>query len=268
MLTANLYRGTNNFKKDTLDWHEKTKGHQKATDIYSAKSLPAGQSQAENIIVTLNETVVKRLAILFNNCHALVLANRPFTDYPWMVELDRKKGLDVGNTYLSDKAASTFIHFISEHEKNKIRDEVNKVSFISLISDGSTDCSVKVQEILYVRYAINGEINNKFVGVKSVEKADADHIVGAINDLMCDELDLSPEQWEKKIVGFGSDGARVMLGKNAGVVTKFKAEQPCLQAVHCYAHRLELAYKDAMKAVKLYEKFNQLLITLYYFLSQ
>lgn len=43
---------------------------------------------------------------------------------------------------------------------------------------------------------------------------------------MCDELDLRPEQWQKKIVGFGSDGASVMLGKNAGVVTKFKAKQP------------------------------------------
>jgi hypothetical protein len=94
-----------------------------------------------------------------------------------------------------------------------------------------------------------------------VEKADASHILEAIEHMMKDGLNLEPDQWYKKIVGFGSDGASVMIDKNAGVVSKIKAKQHCSQAVHCYAHRLELAYKDAMKNVKLYDDFNQLLIT-------
>ena len=108
-------------------------------------------------------------------------------------------------------------------------------------------------------------VHNKFIGVRSVEKADASHILAAIEHMMMNGLNLEPDQWYKKIVGFGSDGASVMIDKNAGVVSKIKAKQHCSQAVHCYAHRLELAYKDAMKNVKLYDDFNQLLITLYYF---
>lgn len=112
--------------------------------------------------------------------------------------------------------------------------------------------------------SISGVVHNKFIGVRCVEKADASHILAAIEHMMMNGLNLEPDQWYKKIVGFGSDGASVMIGKNAGVVSKIKAKQPCIQAVHCYAHWLELAYKDAMKNVKLYDNFNQILITLYY----
>lgn len=99
-----------------------------------------------------------------------------------------------------------------------------------------TDCSIKEQEIIYLRYAISGVVHNKFIGVRSVEKADASHILEAIEHMMKDGLNLEPDQWYKKIVGFRSDGASVMIGKNAGVVSKIKAKQPCIQAVHCYAH--------------------------------
>ena len=84
--------------------------------------------------------------------------------------------------------------------------------------------------------SISGVVHNKFIGVRSVEKTDASHILAAIEHMMMNGLNLEPDQWYKKIVGFGSDGASVMIGKNAGVVSKIKAKQPCIQAVHCYAH--------------------------------
>ena len=80
-------------------------------------------------------------------------------------------------------------------------------------------------------------VHNKFIGVRSVEKTDASHILAAIEHMMMNGLNLEPDQWYKKIVGFGSDGASVMIGKNAGVVSKIKAKQPCIQAVHCYGRR-------------------------------
>jgi hypothetical protein len=160
-----FFKSTDNFKKDTLDYHNGNKAHKRAEDIFNANNSTS-QSKAEEIITSLNESVMNRLNILFNACHALVLANRSFTDFVWMMELNRKNGLDVGNTYINDKSASTFIHFISESERIKIREEVGKAKFISLISDGSTNCSIKEQEILYLRYAISGVVHNKFIGVQ------------------------------------------------------------------------------------------------------
>ena len=54
---------------------------------YSMQALIL-QSKAEEIIISLNESVVNRLKIMFNACHVLVLANHPFTDFAWMLELN------------------------------------------------------------------------------------------------------------------------------------------------------------------------------------
>ena len=128
--------------------------------------------------------------------------------------------------------------------------------FVSFISDATTDSSITEAEIVFIRYAI-GRVN--------VMKADAVTLKKAVID--CEEkyLDIQWQDLVKKLVGFGSDGAAVMLGKNNGVVAQLKKDQLCLQAVHCYAHRLELAYKDALKRVDLYKKLSALLLGLYLF---
>ena len=62
--------------------------------------------------------------------------------------------------------------------------------------------------------------------------------------------------WKTKVVGFGTDDASVMMESNNGKVKKMKDQlaRPYILAVHCSAHRLELAYKDACKQIALYEK--------------
>lgn len=63
----------------------------------------------------------------------------------------------------------------------------------------------------------------------------------------------------------GSDGASNMLGKNNGLVKLMKDAHPELISVHCFCHRLELAFRDAFKGVKLYDKLMTLMIGLHYF---
>jgi hypothetical protein len=41
----------------------------------------------------------------------------------------------------------------------------------------------------------------------------------------------------KKIVGLGSDGAAVMVGKKSGVAALLKENHPSIISVHCLAHR-------------------------------
>ena len=48
-----------------------------------------------------------------------------------------------------------------------------------------------------------------------------------------------------KIIGFGSDGASVMVGCRSGVTTQLKSLNPAMIAVHCVAHRLALAASQA-----------------------
>lgn len=103
----------------------------------------------------------------------------------------------------------------------------------------------------------------EFVAVVGVVLADAKSITDAILSSLSDQLGISTEDVSRKMVGVGSDGASVMLGKNNGVATKLRAINPELQAVHCTAHRLELAYKDAMKKATICSNVNTLLVNLY-----
>jgi hypothetical protein len=83
----------------------------------------------------------------------------------------------------------------------------------------------------------------------NVERANANGILGAIKTTM-ERLHVSA--WSNKLIGMGSDGAAVMLGKDNGVIAKLKELQPVVQAVHCSAHRIELAYKDALRKIPIH----------------
>ena len=67
---------------------------------------------------------VHRLAYLFRNAHAIAKQNKPLTDYKWLCQDDKSKGLDmynVGNTctYQTEHAARDFIgcYYIAKYER-------------------------------------------------------------------------------------------------------------------------------------------------------
>ena len=53
--------------------------------------------------------------------------------------------------------------------------------------------------------------------------------------------------WKEKVVGFGLEGASVMVGSRNGVVALLKADVPYLTDIHCLAHKLELGVLSALK---------------------
>ncbi len=52
------------------------------------------------------------------------------------------------------------------------------------------------------------------------------------------------------LTGFSSDGAAVMVGKKADVVTRLKQKTPPMLAIHCICHTLALACADANESLK------------------
>ena len=71
---------------------------------------------------------------------------------------------------------------------------------------------------------------------------DAETIYNKLVEI-CDDLGLDP----RRIIGLGSDGASVMLGKKTGVGVRLKVRSPHLTHVHCVAHRVNLAASGAAK---------------------
>ena len=71
------------------------------------------------------------------------------------------------------------------------------------------------------------------------------------------------------LIGMGSDGASNMVGCKKGLSSLLRRDvNDEFVNVHCYAHRLELAFRDVLKKNRLYEKLMSLLIGLYYFYTK
>ena len=68
-----------------------------------------------------------------------------------------------------------------------------------------------------------------------------------------------------KLVSLGSDGAAVVIGRIGGVAALLKQKKPTLQSICCFAHRLELAYKDAVEEIHHFLATDCLLLSLYLF---
>ena len=202
----------------------------------------------------------EKIAKMFRTCHALMMKNRPITDFLWQCDLDEIKGLDIGKSYRNKEAARIFIESIAVTEFGKVTSHIGNAKFVCVIGDGSTDSSVKEQEMWFIRTCIDGNITVHFIGVHATEKADARHIVQGLQHLLQNNLNI---QWDticKIIVALACDGASVMTGCKAGVGALLRETQPELVTIHCMAHRLELSLKDVMKKVPLYQKIVSILL--------
>ncbi|XP_044876872.1 zinc finger protein 862-like isoform X1 [Mauremys mutica] len=263
----NFCSGTDIFKLEFINVHHSSEAHAWASCMEVASSATGDQASTEQMLKSMNKVTLGRIENIFRTCHAIAKCGRPFTDLDWMCKLDDMKGVDIGSMFRNDKSARTFIHYIAEVERRALKEKLEKCKFFSLISDGVADNAIKEGAVVYIRFASEGKVHCQIVGVQSVDKPDASTIKNAIVKTLQINLqvNLSSQDWSRKLVGFGSDGADVMVGENNGVAKLLKEIQPCVQSVHCFAHRLELAYKGALKSIQLYTTLSGLLQNMYYF---
>lgn len=257
--------GSQSLRHDGLVSHQLSAGHKEAEDIHKAKNAPQGQQPAQKLLKTLNDQNFCRLEKLFRSAHAIVKKCRPVSDFQWMCQVDVKKGVDIGQTYRNDKSCKEFIVAMAEVVRKDIEDDLREAKFVSIMSDGSTDVSTIENEICYVHFAVRGRTQCLFLGLIPCEVADAKGIFDALlRSLKFDRL--SQEEILKKVVGFIGDGASVNTGHVNGVISLFRQNvSPAIVMVKCMSHRLELAFKDALKTAPLFKKVYDLLDQLFKF---
>ena len=257
--------GCTSLKLESIKLHQESLNHKKAEKVIAGKLKPTS-TPAFEIVCSLNKEVLEKLQKMFKNCHALAMNHRPYSDYLWMCDLDECKGLSLGKTYRNIEAAKSFTSAIAKVELQKYLQIAKDVKFLSVLSDGSTNSSVSEQEMFFLRTVKHGEINMFFIAVIQVEKANSAGIRAAMERAVVDYLGMPWTEFTSKLCSLGCDGASVMLGKKSGLYALLRQEQPCIIPLHCFAHRLELAFKDSVKKLKLYEKsIETLCMGLYYF---
>lgn len=96
-----------------------------------------------------------------------------------------------------------------------------------------------------------------FIGIQDVERADGQSITQETDNMMrevCRE-----EEWQAKLVVYATDGALVRTGAHKGVVSRLRGNNMHVLGIHCTAHRLELAFKVAIKSCSLAKQFEDML---------
>ena len=107
------------------------------------------------------------------------------------------------------------------------------------------------------------------------KKAYADGLIHCLGDALrtlgidniLDQASVLGVEGKPLLVGGGTDGASVNVGEQNGMKGKLQKELSWLQWVWCYAHRLELACKDAFSS-QLFKDVDEMLLRLYYLYSK
>ncbi|CAB4004512.1 zinc finger 862-like [Paramuricea clavata] len=158
----------------------------------------------------------------------------PFTMYEDLVTLEKHHGVDIGNAYVNRIECADFIDYHGEYLSKTLTNDLKEAKFYSVLTDGTTDCSVTEKELVYVLFASLGITNNELYS---------------------------------KLVGFGADGASVNSGDKNGVKALLQEKSPWLIFQWCVAHRLELALKDALQPT-FFKQVDQMLTRLHSFYSK
>lgn len=259
--------GTDNFRTEFLNAHHLSEAHAKASLMEATSISPMNRATPELMVTTMSKVTLGRVENLFRSCHAIAKMGHPLKDFIWMCKLDDMKGVDIGPVFRTNKSARTFTYFIAEVERRNLREKLEQSKFFSVLSDGITDSSTEETELVYVQFARAGKVHCQIVGVQTVEKKDPLAIRNAIEKTLERnlQLKLSNQDWAKKLVGFGSDGAPDSEGENNGVALLLREIQPCALTVYCFAHHLELSYEAVFQRIPLYNDVRNLLHSIYHF---
>ena len=175
-------------------------------------------------------------------------------------------------------SAKTFTRFIAESQHQEFFHSLSESSttsiFFSFLMDGSTDSGNLEVELVLVLFCVKNddtykmEACTRYLAVVKPTRADADGLLSCLGEALSrigikdirspDSVDEMPV-----LIGAGTDGASVNIGAHSGMKGKLQADLPWLFWSWCFAHRLELACKDAFTS-PLFLVINEMLLRLYY----
>ena len=135
-------------------------------DLY--KSTPIGRALAG-----ASGEEMLRVSKLFDISYMLAKEELPLSKYPALIEVEKRRGVDVGNTYNTEHKCKEFTSLIGETMRSEVLGSLMQAKYISILMDGSTDCSVTEKELIYVMYVNSGKPECHFLCLKDVPDATA-----------------------------------------------------------------------------------------------
>ena len=187
---------------------------------------------------------------------------RPFTNYPYLLNLQTKNGISkLAASYSTPDACAYFADYIKKVISEDLKKLIFKANYFSVLSDGSIDSAVTEQETIYVLFICEGKLVLKYLSIKNVKNADAPGLKSTLEIAFnCFGI----IHYYNKLVGFNLARASMNMGKHNGLNVLVQYEAPWVEVVHCFNHRQELAKKDTIIESTFYLNINEMLSKLYW----
>ena len=276
--------GSTNHKTSNVIDHSNSDQHKAAMiQVRKAANEPIKMySPLARCLLSMDETTKKRMEKKFDIAYLLAKENLAFMKYPAVYQLEAKHNVDLGIAYKTKESAKSFVHYIAESQRASFIRSLSKCRFYSFLMDGSTDSGNIEDELIVIMYCIKDDVAEKvkscarFFEVQVPDgRADADGLILCLGRALeklgiqnvLDKDSVLGVESKPILVGGGTDGASVNVAEQNGMKGKLQRELPWIHWAWCYAHRLELACKDAMTS-QLFTDLVEMLLRLYYVYSK
>jgi len=274
--------GSTNQRSSNIIDHAKSEQHKVAMT-----RLRTEQARLSNVPIVSYAPIVQSFAAMetstreklekrFDVCYMLAKEDMAFRKYPAICHLERKHGVELGESYQTKDSASAFTGYIALQQRNTFLSSFSKAHFFSFLMDGSTDAGNIEEEIFVLLHCLKDDsaevirCNARFFSVVAPKKADADGLIECLSTVLqeigiCSEIkksNLLEVVGKPILVGGGTDGASVNVGEQNGMKGKLRSEIPWLFWAWCYGHCLELACKDALLS-NIFKNISEMLLKLF-----
>ena len=128
---------------------------------------------------------------------------------PYLCELDVSKGAK----YTSHMMIDDFLMVLSDCVETTVLNDIHKSLSVGILCDEPTDIANLEQLVIFVKCLVEGLPQTRFLKVVCLQDGKAGTIEHKLVEV-CQTCKISLT----KVVGFGSDGVSVIVGKSTGVM--------------------------------------------------
>ena len=130
---------------------------------------------------------------------------------------------------------------IMQITREKIKEEVKHSDFLAVMIDETTDNFDVSQQVIVLRYELQGKPVERFWGFFNPKDTTAE----SLSTVLLNELEPLIGDCPEKLIAQTYDGAAALSGIHTGVQTRVREVYKNAHFIHCYAHQLNLILEKA-----------------------
>jgi hypothetical protein len=191
-----------------INKHFNSKAHSIATEIKYVQKKNAITDSCKQLI----KQNKKKTESVFRTAYYLTKSNRPFTDYPNLIELQELNGVDCGKILHSRYNATEIVNCIADEMKSILLKEIiSNESKIAVVIDESTTLCRKSCLVVYLKASVSSfehEPELIFLDLIELPSQKSETITTVLLQTL-HACGLSEDFLQRHLIAFVSDGAIV-----------------------------------------------------------